>query len=77
MDDERRELSADEIAHLRLYEPATYGIALPRALAKSLEAKGFVEWLPPTGWSGTIWGITGAGRSALSRTEGSQGGGNG
>jgi len=48
-----------------LARPQIYGMNLPRLIAKSLEAKGFVEWLPPSQWSGTIYGITDAGRAAL------------
>jgi hypothetical protein len=40
-------LTADERAYLMLYTPRTHGVELPRDLAKSMEAKGWVEWVPP------------------------------
>jgi hypothetical protein len=40
-------LTPDERAYLELYTPRTHGVELPRDLAKSMEAKGWVEWVPP------------------------------
>jgi hypothetical protein len=62
-------LTKDELAFLRMFTPSTYGINLPRDVAKSLEKKGLVEWVPYTSWSGTIYGITDAGRDAIIQAE--------
>lgn len=65
-------LSSDEIAALKLYTIDTYGINLDRGVAKSLEAKGLVQWLPPSQWSGTIYGLTKAGWVELDKLRGNE-----
>jgi hypothetical protein len=60
-------LTADERAYLTLYTPKTHGVELPRDLAKSMEAKGWVEWVPPMFGSSRLYSITEAGRQALER----------
>lgn len=57
-------LSNDELTYLKLYGPSTYGLEIPKSIAKSLEDKGLVRWLPPM--FGTImYEITEAGRKEV------------
>jgi hypothetical protein len=58
-------LTTDERAYLKLYTPRTHGVELPRDLAKSMEAKGWVEWVPPMFGSSRLYSITEAGKKAL------------
>jgi len=63
----QRQLTADERAYLMLYTPRTHGVELPRDLAKSMEAKGWVEWVPQMFGSSRLYSITAAGKQALER----------
>jgi hypothetical protein len=58
-------MTSDERAYLELYTPRTHGVELPRDLAKSMEAKGWVEWVPPMFGSSRLYSITEAGKKAL------------
>jgi hypothetical protein len=62
-------LTPDERAYLRLYTPRTHGIELPRDLAKSMEDKGWVEWVLPNFGShfgsSALYSITEAGKKVL------------
>lgn len=53
-----------EFAYLKMFGPNTYGINMPLRTAKRMEAKGWVEWVPPKLGS-QLWAITDAGRAAL------------
>ncbi len=57
-------MTQDERAYLTLFESNTYGLEIPFAIAKSLEAKGWVECLPPV-LATRQYGITEAGKIAL------------
>ena len=57
------EITPDGLAYLRVYTPQTYGMNLPREISTELLAAGLVEWLPPTAWSGAIYGLTEAGKA--------------
>jgi hypothetical protein len=58
-------VTADERAYLKLYTPRTHGVELPRDLAKSMEAKGWVEWVPTMFGSSRLYSITEAGKQAV------------
>jgi hypothetical protein len=60
-------LTADERAYLMLYTPKTHAVELPRDLAKSMEDKGWVEWMPPMFGSRRLYAITEAGKQALEK----------
>lgn len=57
-------MTDDERAHLEMFDDNTYGMSIPRELAKAMEAKGWVSWVPPK-FGTTLWNITDAGRAAL------------
>lgn len=57
------ELSQDEAAYLKLFTGDVYTVDMPRDVAKSLEMKGLVKWVPPI--LGTCWTITDKGREWL------------
>lgn len=40
-------MTADQRAYLELFSPDTYGLEIPRTLAKEMEALGWIEWVPP------------------------------
>lgn len=64
----RTTLYAQEAAVIRMFSDDTYGLEIQREVAKSLEKKGLVEWMPPK-FGTTLYGLTEKGRrihSALS-----------
>ena len=57
-------LSETHLAYLKMYSPDTIGLQLPYSIAKTLEIKGLVEWIPPQ--LGTqMWAITAKGKAAV------------
>jgi hypothetical protein len=58
-------LSDTHLAYLKMFKPDTYGINLPYSIAKTLEIKGLVEWMPPK-FGSQMWAITEKGRKAVS-----------
>lgn len=56
-----------QLSYLRMFEPGTYGINLPYSIAKTLEIKGLVQWVPPK-FGTQLWAITDKGREAVSKT---------
>lgn len=57
-------LSETQLAYLKMYTPETIGLQLPYSIAKTLEIKGLVEWIPPQ--LGTqMWAITAKGKAAV------------
>ena len=62
MSDVTIKLSDEAKAYIELYEPATYGINIPKLTAQELMDAGLIEWVPPTAWSGKIYGLTKEGR---------------
>lgn len=59
---QRQRETRDMNAYLKLFEPNTYGVEIPRQLAKKMEAKGWVEWVPPVFGNTPIYAITDLGR---------------
>lgn len=57
-------LSKGHIGYLKLFTPTTVCVNLPYGIAKTLEIKGLVEWMPPQ-LGAKMWAITNAGRKAL------------
>lgn len=57
-------LSATNLSYLRMFSPDTYGLNLPYSIAKTLEIKGLVKWVPPK-FGTQLWAITDKGRNAL------------
>ena len=57
-------MTEEERAYLSLFGPDTYGLEIPYALAKRMEAKGWVSWLPPV-FDTRQYEITQRGRQAL------------
>jgi len=58
-------LSKTHLAYLRMFSPDTYGISLPYSIAKTLEIKGLIEWMPPK-FGTQLWAITAKGKEAVS-----------
>lgn len=57
-------LSETHLSYLKMFGPHTYGINLPYSIAKTLEIKGLVEWVPPQLGS-QMYAITKKGRDAV------------
>jgi hypothetical protein len=57
-------LSETHRSYLKMYGPDTYGLSIPHSIAKTLEIKGLVEWVPPK-FGTTLYAITEKGRAAL------------
>lgn len=58
-------LSQTHLAHLKdMLRPDIYGTELPYSIAKTLEVKGLVEWVPPK-FGTTLYAITDKGREAV------------
>lgn len=51
-----------ELAYLKMFRPETYGLEIPYELAKPMEARGWVEWMPPK-FGTTLYAITAAGKA--------------
>jgi hypothetical protein len=60
-------ISETHMAYLKMFGPDTYGIALPYSIAKTLEIKGLVEWMPPK-FGSALWAITPKGKAAFAST---------
>jgi hypothetical protein len=58
-------LSETHLSYLKMYSPNTYGLEIPYSIAKTLEIKGMVEWIPPQ-FGTKLWAITPKGRAAVS-----------
>lgn len=58
-------LSQTHLSYLKMFEPDTYGLVLPFSIAKTLEVKGLVEWVPPK-FGTTLYAITDKGKRAVS-----------
>lgn len=61
-------LSETHLSYLKMYGPNTYGLEIPYSIAKTLEIKGLVEWMPPQ-FGTRLWAITDKGRAALKTAE--------
>ena len=57
-------LSETQLSYLKMYGPDTYGLEIPYSIAKTLEIKGLVEWIPPQ-FGTRLWAITKKGREAV------------
>lgn len=57
-------MTKDQRAYLEIFTPETYGIYIPRPLARQMERKGWIEWVPPK-FGTQLYSITAAGRNAL------------
>lgn len=57
-------LSDTHLAYLKMYSPNTYGLEIPYSIAKTLEIKGLIEWIPPQ-FGTRLWAITAKGRVAV------------
>lgn len=62
------DLSETHLSYLKMFRPETYGIEIPYSIAKTLEIKGLVEWLPPV-FGARMWGITDKGKSAIKSAQ--------
>jgi hypothetical protein len=60
-----KRLSETHLSYLRMFEPGTYGLSIPYSIAKTLEIKGLVEWVPPK-FGTQLWAITAKGREIRS-----------
>jgi hypothetical protein len=58
-------MTADERTYLLLFRGRTHSVELPPDLAKGMEAKGWVEWVPPMFGCSRLYAITEAGKQAL------------
>jgi hypothetical protein len=58
-------MTQTERAYLECFGPDTYGMEIPRAIAKPMEAVGWIEWMPPKFGDTPCWAITAAGMLAL------------
>jgi hypothetical protein len=59
-------LSNTHLSYLKIFGPDTYGLEIPHSIAKTLEIKGLVEWVPPK-FGTTLYAITNKGRAAVRR----------
>ena len=57
-------LSETHLSYLKMYGPNTCGLEIPYSIAKTLEIKGFVEWIPPQ-FGTRLWAITAKGKAAV------------
>jgi hypothetical protein len=57
-----------------MYGPDTYGLEIPYSIAKTLEIKGLVEWIPPQ-FGTRLWAITPKGREAVRECQRNSDGG--
>jgi hypothetical protein len=57
-------LSATHLGYLKMYGPDTYAVNMPHSIAKTLEIKGLVEWVPPQ-FGSHMWAITAKGKKAV------------
>lgn len=57
-------VSDTHLSYLRMFGPQTYAVNLPHSIAKTLEIKGLVEWVPPQ-FGAQMWAITDKGRDAV------------
>ncbi len=62
-------LSEAHRSYLEMYLPGTYGLNFPHSIAKTLEIKGLIEWVPPK-FGTQLYAITQKGRDALARDDG-------
>lgn len=60
-------ISTAHLSYLKMFTPDTYGLNLPYSIAKTLEIKGLVEWVPPK-FGTQLWQITDKGRKAVQST---------
>lgn len=61
-------LSETHLSYLKMFSPDTYGLELPHSIAKTLEIKGLVEWVPPK-FGTTLYAITDKGRAAVAQAQ--------
>lgn len=57
-------LSKIHLGYLKAFGPDTYGLSMPYSIAKTLEIKGLVEWVPPK-FGATLYAITDKGKRAV------------
>lgn len=62
-------LSETHLGYLKMFSPNTIGLNLPYSIAKTLEVKGLVEWIPDQLGS-RMWAITDKGRAAVQAVSG-------
>lgn len=66
-----RPLSDLHKTYLRAFAPQTYGLSIPHSIAKTMEIKGLIEWMPPK-FGTTLYAITDKGRKALAVADGEE-----
>ena len=57
-------ISETHLGYLKMFSPDTYGMNIPYSIAKTLEIKGLVEWVPPK-FGTQLWAITDKGRKVV------------
>lgn len=61
-------LSETLLSYLKMYSANTHGLEIPYSIAKTLEIKGLIEWIPPQ-FGTKLWAITAKGRSAVASQD--------
>lgn len=56
-------LSDTHLGYLKMFGPDTCGLEIPYSIAKTLEVKGLVEWVPPQ-FGTQLYAITDKGKRA-------------
>lgn len=57
-------ISETHLSWLKAFGQDTYGINIPYSIAKTMEIKGLIEWVPPK-FGACHWAITDKGRKVL------------
>jgi hypothetical protein len=61
---QKRKVSELHMTYLRAFSPNSYGMSIPYSIAKTMEIKGLIEWVPPK-FGTTLYAITDKGREAV------------
>ena len=56
------------MTYLRAFSPDSYGMSIPYSIAKTMEIKGLIEWVPPK-FGTALYAITEKGREAVKSAE--------
>jgi hypothetical protein len=56
------------LVYLKMFSPSTYGLEIPRSIAKPMEADGLIEWVPPK-FGTTLYAITAKGTRAALKSK--------
>lgn len=65
---EKCDMTALQGAYLKMSAPETYGINIPHEIAKKMERRRLIEWVPAK-FGSTLYAITDAGRTALAPAQ--------